>query len=226
MVAARATSAAQRTAGTAIAWCKPSWVLNDERTTRPWSPQRSKESYSSAPTEASGTRSCTLPDPTAPVAASTTASADALGQRHDDPLRSAHVGHAPDVLVLADAAVAAFERRANNLLAQANAYRDMSILSLRTSPNRGRGAPCRAFWLRIRSRITLPQQPDQALPQQHRVVGYHHPHPATRTWNGRGRTYAVGPARRQASRRRRAAFHFSLSGVLTRGFALALFELG
>lgn len=30
MVAARATSAAQRTAGTAIAWCKPSWVLDDE----------------------------------------------------------------------------------------------------------------------------------------------------------------------------------------------------
>jgi 5-methyltetrahydropteroyltriglutamate--homocysteine methyltransferase len=31
-------------------------------------------------------------------------SADALGQGHDDPLRTAHVGHAPDVLVLADAA--------------------------------------------------------------------------------------------------------------------------
>ena len=34
----------------------------------------------------------------------TGASADALGQGHDDPFRSAHVGHAPDVLVLADAA--------------------------------------------------------------------------------------------------------------------------
>jgi hypothetical protein len=31
-------------------------------------------------------------------------SADPLGQRHDDPLRTAHVGHAPDVLVLADVA--------------------------------------------------------------------------------------------------------------------------
>src|SRR4051794_35115924 len=32
------------------------------------------------------------------------ASADPLGQGHDDPFRSAHVGHAPNALVLADAA--------------------------------------------------------------------------------------------------------------------------
>jgi hypothetical protein len=38
------------------------------------------------------------------LASTTVASADPLSQRHDDPLRSAHVGHAPDVLVLADAA--------------------------------------------------------------------------------------------------------------------------
>src|ERR1700710_2338639 len=31
-------------------------------------------------------------------------SADPLGQGHDDPLRTAHIGHAPDVLVLADVA--------------------------------------------------------------------------------------------------------------------------
>src|SRR4029077_15445519 len=31
-------------------------------------------------------------------------SADPLGQRHDYPLRAAHVGHAPGVLVLADVA--------------------------------------------------------------------------------------------------------------------------
>jgi hypothetical protein len=34
----------------------------------------------------------------------TTGSTDPLGQGHDDPLRSAPVGHAPDVLVLTDAA--------------------------------------------------------------------------------------------------------------------------
>jgi len=31
-------------------------------------------------------------------------SVDTLGQGHDDPLRSAHIHHAPDVLVLTDAA--------------------------------------------------------------------------------------------------------------------------
>ena len=38
------------------------------------------------------------------VGAAEDRSADPLGQGHDDPLRTSHVGHAPDVFVLADVA--------------------------------------------------------------------------------------------------------------------------
>ena len=41
---------------------------------------------------------------TGEIGAAEDRSADPLGQGHDDPLRTAHVGHAPDVLVLADVA--------------------------------------------------------------------------------------------------------------------------
>src|SRR5256886_16656023 len=48
-----------------------------------------------------------------------TGSVDSLGQGHDDSLRPAHVGHAPDVLVLTDAAnqaVAVRSQPVDNLL--------------------------------------------------------------------------------------------------------------